>query len=233
MPRRARFAPGGLVYHVLNRANCRDILFESAVCYQDFLGLVAECAETDQMRVLAYCAMPNHWHMLLWPREDGDLFRFIHRLSIRHAKRRHMRNGTGGRGHVYQARYKSFVVKSDEHLLVVLRYIEQNPVRAHLVECPGDWRWSSAAQRLQPGRDCSASSPVRVEPSPVPLPDSWAVQSETEPVEGDLARIRASLVSSFPFGDPVWAADVAHTIGLPPEAPPRGRPRKAGGATRP
>ena len=75
MPRTARNAPGGLVYHVLNRAVARLPLFEKDGDYEAFERVLALAMEKHPTRLLAYCLMPNHWHMVLWPRADGELSR--------------------------------------------------------------------------------------------------------------------------------------------------------------
>ena len=85
------------------------------------------------MRVCAYCLMPSHWHILLWPERDGDLARFMQRLTITHVRRWQENRHDVGLGHVYQGRYKSFPVEEDEHFLAVARYVERNALRANLV----------------------------------------------------------------------------------------------------
>ncbi len=72
MPRAARIAPGGMVFHVLNRGNDRREIFDDRADYVAFLRVIRETQERVAMRVLGYCLMPNHWHLLLWPIEDGD-----------------------------------------------------------------------------------------------------------------------------------------------------------------
>ncbi len=76
------------------------------------------------MRVLGYCLMSNHWHLLLWPREEGDLSRFMLRLTTTHVRRLHAHYRQPHGGHIYQGRYKSFPVQDDLHLLTVLRYVD-------------------------------------------------------------------------------------------------------------
>ena len=88
------------------------------------------------MRLLAYCLMPNHFHVLLWPREDGDLSRFMSWLTMTHTQRWHAHHRTAGTGHLYQGRFKSFSVQSAEHFLTVCRYVERNALRANLVGAP-------------------------------------------------------------------------------------------------
>src|SRR5581483_9210058 len=88
MPRSARIAPGGLVYHVLNRGVRRMTLFRSHKDYLAFLHALRETlAAMPTMRLLAFCIMPNHWHLVLWPAKDGDLARFMMRLTITHVRR--------------------------------------------------------------------------------------------------------------------------------------------------
>ena len=96
-----------------------------------------------------YCIMGNHWHLLLWPRGDGDLSRFMRWVTLTHTQRYHTSHGTVGIGHLYQGRYKSFPVQSDSHYLNVLRYIEANPVRAGLVKNAGLWAWSRIRCRFK------------------------------------------------------------------------------------
>ncbi len=67
------------------------------------------------MRLLAYCIMPNHWHLLLQPKVDGDLQKFMSWLSNTHTRRWHVAKNTVGQGHLYQGRYKSFICEQDQH----------------------------------------------------------------------------------------------------------------------
>ena len=113
MPRPRRAAEGGLVYHVLNRANARQTIFESDEDYAAFERVLAQAVVRWDMRLLAYCLMPNHFHLLVWPRDDGDLSQFMRWLTVTHTQRWHPHHGTAGSGHVYQGRFKSFPVESD------------------------------------------------------------------------------------------------------------------------
>ena len=83
--------------------------------------------------LLAYCIMPNHWHLIVWPRQDGELSRFVGWLTLTHTQPRHAHRHTRGNGHVYQGRFNSFPVQCDEHFLTACRYVERNALRANLV----------------------------------------------------------------------------------------------------
>jgi putative transposase len=100
------------------------------------------------MRILGYCLMPNHWHLVLYPRTDGDLVKFIQRVTLTHTQRYHAKTRTVGYGHVYQGRYKSLLVESDRHFLALVRYMERNAKRAGLVRKAEEWPWSSVHVRL-------------------------------------------------------------------------------------
>jgi putative transposase len=142
-PALAGGAPGGKVYHILNRGNGRCRLFHNDADCQAFERLVADVREAVPVHLLAWCLVPNHWHLALFPAEDGQLSRFMLRLSTAHVRRHFAHYHTTSGGHLYQGRFKSFPVQDDGHFLTVCRYVEANPLRAGLVERAGKWRWSS------------------------------------------------------------------------------------------
>src|SRR3972149_1530693 len=168
MPRMARLIPAGVIFHVLNRANARMKIFEEAEDYRAFESLLAEAVLRVPMRLLAYCLMPNHWHLVVWPERDGELGRFMHRLTTTHARRWHGSRGSEGSGHLYQGTYKSFPVEDDKHFLTVCRYVDQNAVRAGLVERAEEWPWSSLGARLRGGADQNKPA---LSAWPVPVPE--------------------------------------------------------------
>src|SRR5947207_1789792 len=147
MPRRPRVAPGGYVYHALNRAVARLPLFQNNGDYEAFERVVDEALARHPIRLLAYCLMPNHWHFVLWPEKDGELTAFLRWLTHTHTQRWHAHYHTAGTGHLYQGRFKSFPIEEDDHLLTVCRYVERNALRAGLVRRAEDWRWSSLGHR--------------------------------------------------------------------------------------
>ena len=101
-PRRA--AAGGYVYHVLNRANARMTIFEDPEGFAAFENVLSQAVERSHMRLLAYCLMPDHWHLVVWPRKDGELSRFIGWLTLTHTQRWHAQRHATGSGHVDQGR---------------------------------------------------------------------------------------------------------------------------------
>lgn len=223
MPRRARQAPGGIVYHALNRAVARLPLFEKPADYAAFLRVVAEALEQCPMRILAFVLMPNHWHFVLWPKHDGDLSDFCRWMTHTHSMRWHAHYHTSGTGHIYQGRFKSFPIESDEHFYTVCRYVERNSLRAKLVGRAEHWRWSSLWRRIhgddQPG-------PL-LAPWPVPLPDTWVKHVHEAQTEAELEALRCSVLRGTPFGSGAWQKRTAARLGLGHTLRPPGRPKKA------
>jgi putative transposase len=223
MPRIGRIAPGGLVYHVLNRGNGRRRLFYKDADYAAFLKLLGEAIDRVPTRVLGYCLMPNHWHLVLWPREDGELSLFMRWLSNTHVRRYHQHYHTYGQGHVYQGRFKSFPVQDDRHLLTVLRYVEANPLRAKLVTRAEAWEWSSLSRRQSPSKKWNLLTD-----GPLDRPRNWPKLVNEVLRRADLETVRTSAARGRPYGDDQWAMDMARRMGLRPTLNERGRPRKIG-----
>ena len=151
MPRRPRLATDGLVYHVLNRRVGRLPLFEKPADYLAFEKILSEAHQRTSMRIAAYCLMPNHWHLLLWPRTDGELSEVMRWITVTHTQRWHAHRHSAGTGPVYQGRFKSFPVQTDDHFVTVARYVERNALRANLVSRAEEWRWSSLFQYVHRG----------------------------------------------------------------------------------
>ena len=119
MPRRPRISAGGLAFHVLNRAVGRETLFRKHDDYSAFLRVLQQVQERLPTRLCAFCLMSNHWHMVLWPEEDGQLSEFMRLLTVTHTQRWHASRHTAGSGPLYQGRFKSFPIQQDDHFLTV------------------------------------------------------------------------------------------------------------------
>lgn len=145
MGRPLRTAPGNMVYHVLNRANVRMALFEDDGAYAAFERVLAQAWARHSMRLLACCFMPNHWHLVVWPRRAVAFSRFMNWLTLTHTQRWHQHRHSVGEGHVSQGRFKSFPMETNAYLLTVCRYVERNPVRA------GWWSEPSSGAGAVPG----------------------------------------------------------------------------------
>ena len=129
MGRPHRAAEGGYVYHVLNRANARIAIFDDDGDFEAFEQILREAVARFETRLLVYCLMPNHWHLIAWPRTDGELSSFVGWLTLTHTQRWHAHRRSAGSGHVYQGRFKSFPIQEDDHFYTVSRYVERNALR--------------------------------------------------------------------------------------------------------
>jgi putative transposase len=197
----------GLYFHVVNRAAKRSTLFESAADYQAFERVLALAITRSDVALFAYCVMPNHWHLLLSPRSDGALSRFMHWLTTTHARRWQTLRELDGQGAVYQGRFKAIPVGDDRHFLWVCRYIERNPLRANLVGRAEDWRWSSLTKRdVGPVAYLSAW--------PVQCPPNWLEHVNQPQTESEERAFREATARGEPFGDDSWAEAVKKRMGL-------------------
>jgi putative transposase len=221
MSRTARASVGGVCYHVLNRGNARAEVFHNDEDYAAFLRLLRQAQERVPVRLLAYCLMPNHFHLVLWPRADGDLSRLMQWLLTSHVRRYHRHYHSSG--HVWQGRFKAFPIQEDDHLLTVLRYVERNPVRAKGVPVrkAHRWPWSSVGT---PGKN--VERPV-LDPGPVPRGPDWLDWVNRPLTPPELAAVRDSVRRGKPFGSPPWQKRIAARLGLQSTLRPRGRPRRA------
>jgi putative transposase len=223
MPRRARVAPGGLVYHVLNRSVGKMKMFRREGDYDAFCRVMGEAHERHPIRILSLCVMPSHWHFVVWPRADGQTTDFFRWLAHTHAMRWRTSHHTVGYGHLYQGRFKSFPVQADSHLRTVCRYVERNPLTAGLVTRAEQWKWSSLWLRAH-GTD---EQKALLADWPVPIPSDWTARVNAALTDKERARIRTSIDRNRPFGDDDWVARAVRRLHLEHTVRREGRPTKA------
>jgi len=223
MARIARGSLGDMVYHVLNRGKGLAQIFHTGEDYQYFVDLMGLACQREPVRVLAYCLMPNHFHLVLWPAKDGGLSHWMQYLLTRQVRRHHRLRGT--RGQVWQDRFRAFPIQSDESLFPVLRYVEQNPWRAGLVQAVQAWPWSSARWWRQ------ANAPGFLHQGPVPRLANWQRSVNEMQSQAETEALRKCVNRGRPWGSPAWVARTAERLGLQATLRPRGRPRKDRSAT--
>jgi putative transposase len=159
--------------------------------------------------------MPDHWHLVLWPREGGDLGRFMQRLTTTHVRRWHVHRHSVGHGHLYQGLYKSFPIQQDEHFLTVCRYVERNALRANLVRRAEAWLWSGlAAWRMTPAAVEREKKPV-VADWPVDRPRRWVQLVNQPQTPAEEEALRRAVQRGRPFGGATWEKQAATRLGLP------------------
>ena len=224
MTRIPRNVIGGMVYHVLNRANGREKIFRNKTDYEIFEKILFEAKEKYPMRILSFCIMPNHWHFVLYPENEKDLSIFMRWITHTHTQRYHVQHKSIGYGHVYQGRFKSFPAEKDNYFLQLCRYVERNPLRSGLVKKAQDWRWSSLWIRengTDKQKNLLSDWPVE---KPIAYLD-W-VNALQKDEEEKIEKIRHSIKKGKPFGEESWVKKIAEKLGLTVTLKERGRPKK-------
>jgi putative transposase len=184
MPRPNRICPDGVPQHIVNRGNRRSRIFLSNADYLGFLGALAEAAERTVVRLMAFCLMPNHFHLVLWPWAGSEIPAYMQVVMNAHIRDVQGRHGTGGTGHIYQGRYRNSAIFSPHHFLNVCRYVEANPLSGALTERAELWQWSSLS--------CDGPAPGinLLAPWPVPRPATWLEQVNRPQHDRVLREIR-------------------------------------------
>lgn len=224
MGRAPRLALGDMVYHVINRANGKQKIFRKEYDYKAFITILTEAKDKIPMRILAFCIMPNHWHLVLYPYKDNDLSRFVQWITLTHTQRWHAHYESVGFGHLYQGRFKSFPIQQDEHFITVVRYVERNALRAKLTFKAEDWQWGSSWLHTH---DTEKQKRI-LSPWPMARPDDYGnfLNTTLPHEEMTLDDIRYSLQRGKPYGDEIWTARTAKNLGLESTMRSTGRPKK-------
>ena len=222
MGRALRIDIGCEIYHVLNRANARMTIFERDSDYQAFEAILEEAVYRYPIQIFSYQIMPSHWHFCLSPKNNGDMTKFVQWLTLTHTQRWHARHHSIGSGHLYQGRYKSFLVQKDNYFLQLCRYIENNALRAKLVQRAEDWRWSSLWRR-ENGTD---KQKELLSPWPITIPGDYLELVNDSLTGKELECIRTSVLKSRPYGNDSWINAMVRKFGLEITLRQQGRPRK-------
>jgi putative transposase len=219
MARRRRISPDGFVQHVVNRGDHRETVFHKPADFRAFLALTAEAAFRVPMRILAYCIMRNHFHLLVWPYHGIDLPAYMQLLMNLHIQRYLRHYPPGSPGHIYQGRYTNALIEGDDNFFRVMRYVEANALAAGIVRRAEHYKWSSASQHASdPGR------PTLVD-GPLARPPDWLTYVNSPPPPEELTRIRQSARRGAPYGSEEWTKAVVRRYDLEHTVRPRGRPR--------
>jgi putative transposase len=205
MARLSRVVARGMAHHVTQRGNRRLQTFFCDEDYEVYRELMAEWCSRWKVDVWAYCLMPNHVHLVAVPHDEEGLCRAIGEAHRRYT--RHVNFREGWRGHLWQGRFASFVMDI-KHVLAAVRYVELNPVRAGLVESPGEYWWSSAGAHLN-GTDDRL---VKVRPLLDEIGDwqEYLAQSEEE---AELDTIRRHERTGRPLGDGAFINNLEQLTG--------------------
>jgi putative transposase len=219
MARMARAVAPGVAHHVTQRGNRRQKVFFEESDYALYKSLLAEGCKAAGVAVWAYCLMPNHVHIIMVPSDRDGLRAALGETHRRYSRIVNARQGWSG--YLWQGRFASFAM-DEPHLVACARYVEQNPVRARLVQQARAWRWSSARAHLS-GRDDEL---VRVKPLLDAVGDWRAFLGEKLGGE-ELAAIRAGERTGRPKGSPSFIKQIERRLGrVLAKQKPGPKPRK-------
>lgn len=222
MPRPPRADEAFGIYHVLNRGNLRATIFHKDGDYIAFEKILSEGLERYQVELFCYQLMPNHYHLVVRPLVDGEMSRFMKWIGGTHTMRDHAHYHTGGLGHLYQQRFKSFPIQDDEHFLTVCRYVERNALRAKLVSRAENWRWGSLWRWVKK----TEPDPVLLSHWPIARLPKWIDRVNEALSDKEMETVRRCAHRGQPFGDECWTESIARRLNLESTMRPRGRPRK-------
>ena len=221
MPRLARVVATGLPHHVTQRGNYRQNVFSSDTDRLTYLGLLCEYSRPAGLRLIGYCLMTNHVHLIVVPEREDSLARGVGQSHCRYAHAVHAR--LHATGHLWQNRFYSTVM-DEAHLLSAMRYVERNPVRAGMVADAAEYRWSSARAHVG-GYDPTASLDLEYWGSRMGQED-WRRELGTAEEAEEMAMIRGRTASGRPMGSKEFITGLARKMQRELEPRAAGRPRK-------
>jgi putative transposase len=220
MARLSRSTIIGYPHQVTQRGNYEQTVFEEEADFRRYLAWLRECADRYQVEVWAYCLMRNHVHFVCVPKADGALGRTFNALHMRYAQYFHGKKGVTG--HLWKGRFLSCILDNPS-VLEEVRFIENNPVRAGVVEKAEDYPWSSARHHVLGESDpvimdgCFLNGEVT----------DWRAYLTARGDEPVLMRTWQSLKTGRPAGEESFVRGLEGIVGRRLVALPRGRPRKA------
>jgi putative transposase len=141
MPRALRIQDAGYIHHVVCKGNAGQSLFESPKDFNAYLNFIEESRKQYPIKIYNFVLMNDHIHMLVEPLEEGSLSRFMEYLSKSYAK--YFNKARNRFGHVFQGRFKSFIVQEDKYFFPCMRYIDLEPVKRNISKDPSDYLWGA------------------------------------------------------------------------------------------
>jgi putative transposase len=218
MPRISRAIAIGYPHHVLQRGNYRQLIFEEDIDYLQYLQWLEEYSKKFSLKIWAYCLMSNHVHYVVMPMKENSLsktFNFLHmKYSLYFNQKRNLR------GHLWQGRFYSCIL-DNRHVYSAVRYVENNPVRANLVDRAYDYPWSSARYHVY-----KKANPILADECYLTKEiEDWAAYLMINDDEL-INNIRKNMKTGRPCGDDGFIKKIESILGRRLKALPRGRPQK-------
>jgi putative transposase len=219
MPRHNRVDVAGEVYHVVNRANGREFIFQTDDDYWSVISIIEETLKRYPLDIFSFCIMSNHWHFAVRPRENGDIGKFFGSMTQKVTQRWHAYHHSVGSGHLFQGRFRSFLVQTDSYFIQLMKYVESNPLRAKMVARAEDWKWSSLHLRLFKR---ALASKILAD-WPIEYTGDYVNDINLPMHESFLQQVRHSSARGTPLGEAGWIQDVVKKFGLEHTLRQRGR----------
>ncbi|MBI5779857.1 MAG: transposase [Planctomycetes bacterium] len=220
MPRIARVVAVHFPHHIIQRGNNREKIFFAEVTRRKYLDWLKEYAQAQGVKILAYCLMTNHIHLLVKPDKRESLAKMMQGLNVSYTRYINKRYGRTGR--LLEGRYHSCIIDEEPYLWAVARYIEQNPLRAGMVKAVEDYPYSSARAHITGGSDEVLSDELITEdgrPSYIEFVKAPSPKREIE-------RIRITTKRGMPLGGDIFVERLERRLKRRFTKKKSGRPRK-------
>lgn len=227
MPRKPRFYVPGAPVHAVQRGHNRSAVFFADLDYLEYLRCLKQAADSCGCAVHAYVLMTNHVHLLLSPERSesvGRLFQSLGRHYVRYVNETYRRHGG-----LWEGRYRGNVIDSEAYLLLCMRYIERNPVRAGMVDHPASYRWSSyTANALGVSNAILTAHAEYVALGRLPDDRQSAYRGlfEVDTASDEQAQFRCALQTGTPLGNAQFKGQIEAALRVKVGFAQRGRPRK-------
>jgi putative transposase len=222
MPRFARIIAPGLPHHITQRGNYRQDVFTDDDDRSQYLYLIGDYSKKYGLSILSYCLMFNHIHLIAIPKDENSLARTLNTTHMRYSQYRNKKIGRNG--HLWQGRFFSCVM-DDNHLLACARYIERNPVRAHIVKKPCDYIWSSAKDHTGMSHASIIDTKDLFKFIEIDQ-NKWAEYINTSDYPEEVSAIRKYTMTGRPLGSESFINKLERQFGETLRAMPVGRPAK-------
>jgi putative transposase len=195
MARSARVVVPEYPYHITQRGNYRQMIFDNDRDRFKYLSWIDEYSKKYSLSLLAFCLMNNHVHFIVIPEQENSLSKLSSIVHMRYSQ--YFNRGKNISGHLWQGRFYSSLLGED-YLMGVLRYVEKNPVRAGIVKEASEWKWSSAAYHV--GRSDGLIKLENIENIIGLTTEDWQKFLDTDERESEVGEIRKFTKLGRPLG---------------------------------
>jgi putative transposase len=230
VPRRPRLKLAAIPIHLIQRGNNRGACFFAEDDYQFYLDQLGEACKKYAVELHAYVLMTNHVHLLMTPTEaegPSQVMKHLGQRYVQYVNRTYRRTGT-----LWEGRFRSCLVGEEDYFLGCHRYIELNPVRAGMVEHPGEYRWSSYGHNAQGAENAF----IRPHPLYTGLGRDTGLRQEAyrelfryQLDPGLVDQIRTATNGGFVLGTKRFQQEIASMLGRRTWRGSPGRPTKSDG----